>query len=265
MDRRARAGYKAWRSIISVAALIGAPLAVAADPPALVDPLNSPSWYYIRAHFFDQQKLVFDERVQVLAPKSAEDPLDVPVMIKANDIPDVEEIVVIADLNPIQKILSYSPKLARPELSFRFKIEQSTPVRAAVKTRDGVWHLGGTWISAAGGGCTTPSGGSSGLWQGHLGEVNARVWENSSPVADSQRLRLRVIHPMDTGLAKGVPVFYIDRITLRREDGAELATLQPYEPISENPVLSFDLQNDGPVRVEGHDIQGNTFTATVNP
>lgn len=265
MHQLARAWSMPWRLLLIVSALIGLPMLVRADQATPVDPLNSPSWYYVRAHFFDQQKLVFDERVQVFAPKSAEDPLDVPVMIKANELPDVEEIVIIADLNPIQKILTYTPKLARPELSFRFKIEQSTPIRAAVRTRDGVWHLGGTWISAAGGGCTTPSGGSSGLWQGHLGEVSARVWENASPTANSQRLRLRVIHPMDTGLAKGVPVFYIDRITLRREDGAELATVQPFEPISENPVLSFDLQNDGPVRVEGRDIQGNTFSATVTP
>lgn len=236
-----------------------------ADPPGAgpADPLNSPSWNFIRARFFKDESIVFDERVRVFAPKSAEDPLDVPVMIEAAGLDDVEEVVVIADLNPIQKILSLKPKHAAPGLSFRFKVEQSTPIRAAMRTKDGVWHFGGTWLSAAGGGCTTPSGGSSGLWQGHLGELNARLWPREN--IGGERLRLRVIHPMDTGLASGIPAFYIDRITVRDERGLELATLNTYEPIAENPVISLDLKHEGPVRIEGHDIQGNIFGAEIRP
>jgi len=259
---RSRTRFRAYSLAASCLLLGVSSSALAGDAPSTIDPLNSPSWQYVQARYFDGQKLIFDDRIKVLAPTAAEDPLDVPIMVTSDGIADVEEVVVIADLNPIQKILAYQPKRASPDISFRFKVEQSTPVRAAMRTKDGVWHLGGTWLSAAGGGCTTPSGGSSGLWQGHLGEVNARIWPREDK---NQRLRLRVIHPMDTGLAKGVPVFYIDQITLRDDSGAELATLQPFEPISENPVLSFDLKNVGPVHVEGHDIQGNTFTATIQP
>ncbi|GAC1624196.1 MAG: hypothetical protein NVS9B10_09920 [Nevskia sp.] len=225
------------------------------------DPLNSPSWNFIRARYFADQTIVFDDRVRVTAPKNAEDPLDVPVMIEADGLADVEEVVVVADLNPIQKILSLKPTRAAPGLSFRFKVEQSTPIRAAMRTKDGVWHFGGTWLSAAGGGCTTPSGGSSGLWQGHLGETSGRLWQHE----DSQRLRLRVIHPMDTGLASGIPAFYIDRITVRDAEGSELATLNTYEPVSENPVISLDLKHRGPVKIDGHDIQGNRFAAEIKP
>lgn len=226
------------------------------------DPLNSPAWGFIQARYFNNQPYVFDERVQVTAPKSAEDPLDVPVMVEAKGLADVEEVVIIADLNPIQKILSLKPLRADPGLSFRFKVEQSTPIRAAMRTKDGLWHFGGTWISASGGGCTTPSGGSTGQWQGHLGETSARLWPREG---GEQRLRLRVIHPMDTGLASGVPAFYIDRITVRDQAGLELATLSTYEPVSENPVISLDLHTRGPVTIDGHDIQGNTFKAEVKP
>lgn len=226
------------------------------------DPLNSPAWSYVRDRYFAKQTVQFDPRVQVLLPTAAEDPLAVPVTVRAEGLADVVEVVVIADLNPIQKILSYEPKQAAPELSFRFKVEQSTPVRAAMRTKDGVWHLGGAWLSAAGGGCTAPSYGSGGQWQGHLNEVNARLWPRED---GSQRLRLRVIHPMDTGLASGIPAFYIERLTIRDASGAELATLHTYEPIAENPVLSFDLRGHGAVQVDGRDIQGNLIKAEVAP
>lgn len=243
----------------SVHAAVIAPEAPGAK---LTDPLNSPAWGYVRAHFFKGEKVVFDDRVKVIAPERAEDPLAVPVMVEAPGLEGVEEVVVIADLNPIQKILSFEPTHAKPEIAFRFKVQQSTPIRAAMRTGDGVWHFGGVWLSAAGGGCTTPSGGSSGLWQGHLGELNARLWPRDN---DLQRLRLRVIHPMDTGLADGIPAFYIDRITVRDASGMALATVHTFEPVSENPVISLDLHNQGPVRVDGHDIQGNTFGAEIQP
>ncbi len=248
---------KVWFAIVAVC--LGT-AAMARDAPA--DPLNSPAWNYVQTRFFADHDIVFDERVKVVAPANAEDPLDVPVLVSAEGLSDVEEIVIVADLNPIQKILAYRPTRALPELAFRFKVEQSTPIRAAMLTKDGVWHIGGVWLSAAGGGCTTPSGGSAGLWQSHLGELNARLWVRAD---NSQRLRLRVIHPMDTGLANGIPAFYIDRITIRDAKGAELANLQTFEPVSENPVISLDLKNTGPVRIDGHDIQGNTFAAEIRP
>ncbi len=233
-----------------------------AQPPA--DPLKSPAWSTVYGRYFKDQKVVFDERVKVVAPASAENPLDVPVQVSADGIDGVEEILVIADLNPIQRIIGYQPLQALPSLAFRFKVEQSTPIRAAARTRDGVWHVGGVWLSAAGGGCTTPSYGSGDpVWQTRLNEVSGRLWPDAD--GKTQRLRLRLIHPMDTGLANGIPAFYIDRIVLSDASGAVLAKVQGYEPISENPVLSFDLKGSGAVRVSGGDIQGNKFSAEIKP
>jgi sulfur-oxidizing protein SoxY len=240
---------------------------IAESPPS--DPLNSPGWGVVRERFFKGREVRFDDRVVVLAPKDAEDPLDVPVTVSAAGLDDVQNIVVIADLNPIQKILELRPVRALPGLSFRFKVEQSTPIRAAMRTTDGVWHVGGVWLSAAGGGCTTASGASRGLWRGEVGEMNGRLWLRGSGAGTGanriERLRLRIVHPMDTGLASGIPAFYMDHLVIRDGAGAILAVLDTYEPIAENPVVSLDLHNGGPVHVEGHDIQGNTFTADVRP
>ena len=105
----------------------------------------------------DPKNISFDERVIVRAPVSAEDAFEVPVEVDATAIGDVEEIVVSVDYGPIPKILSYKPKEAAARFAFRFKIDQATPIRASVRTKDGSWYVGGTHIDASGGGCSAPA------------------------------------------------------------------------------------------------------------
>lgn len=227
------------------------------------DPLRSPLWAGMRQRMLGTDPVVFDARVRVAVPTSAEDPLAVPVELRFDGLAGVERVLVFADLNPIPKVLEYQPGTSGGALAFRIKVEQSTPVRAAVRTRDGVWHLGGAWVSAAGGGCTLPSQGSGNpAWQERLGEVSARLWPRPG---GASRLRLRVVHPMDTGLAGGIPVFHVESLALQDGAGRELARLQLFEPVAENPLLSLDLQYQGPVRVAGRDTQGNTLSAVVAP
>lgn len=235
--------------------------ALAAAPD---DPLRSPAWSYISQRYFASAPLRFDPEVRVMLPDAAEDPLSVPVHVDARGLREVREILVFAELNPITTILRYEPSAqAEASIGFRFKVQQATPVRAAVRTADGVWHLGGAWIDAAGGGCTTPSLASgSGLWKDHLGEVSGRLWHREG---GSSRLRLRIVHPIDTGLAGGIPAFYIERLELQNETGERLASLQTFEPIAENPMFSFDLRDVGSVRVEARDTQANRISARIAP
>ena len=227
------------------------------------DPLRSPLWEGMQYRFFQGQKVVFDDRVKVRLPAAAEDSRSVPVEVVVEDFGPVERILLFADLNPIPKILQFHPGKAKPKLAFRFKVEQSTPVRAAVLDDKGVWHVGGAWISAAGGGCSMPSyAASSPLWQERIGEVSARQW---SRVEGDSRLRFRVIHPMDTGLASGIPLFHLEDVNILTADGELLARLELFEPVAENPVISLDLDHAGPVRIEGRDTQGNAVSAMVAP
>ncbi len=196
-------------------------------------------------------------------PEAAEDSLQVPVEVDAKGIARVERILLFADLNPIPKILEYTPSRGAAWLAFRLKVEQSTPVRAAVLDGDGIWRVGGAWVAAAGGGCTMPSvGHGNTAWQERIGEVVARQWKRDD---DLSRLRLRIIHPMDTGLAAGIPVFHLDDLHVRTLEGNDLATFKLYEPVAENPVLSLELAHTGSLRVEGRDTQGNPVAATVAP
>ncbi|WP_018990389.1 quinoprotein dehydrogenase-associated SoxYZ-like carrier [Aromatoleum toluclasticum] len=242
-----------------------APAAPPAAVAAAADPLDSARWGDMVKTFFPGASVVFDARVKVLAPAIAEDSLNVPVSVDAGELAGVEEVLVFADFNPILAVLRFQPKKARPALGFRLKLQQSSPVRAAARTADGVWHVGGVWITATGGGCTAPSTGSgSPEWQERLNEVSGRIF----PRADGgERLRMRVIHPMDTGLAPGIPVFHIENLTLADESGAELMRIRAYEPVSENPLFTIDMPAGASpgarIHALGRDNNGNRIDAWV--
>lgn len=231
----------------------------------LIDPLDSPSWTVMHELILNNEPVIFDDRVVVNTPDFAEDALNVPVSIEVLGLKDIQDIVVFADLNPIQKILNFKPIEVKPYLAFRIKVEQATPVRVAVKTSDGVWHVGGRWLDAAGGGCTAPSHGmSSGEWHETLMNVSSRYWKNK--ISEYGRLRLRIMHPMDTGLAPGIPEFYIEKFSVINEKGQKLAELDTYQPLSENPIFTFDLNKASltkEINLVGRDNNGNQLTATI--
>lgn len=246
-------------------ALAAGPLAAAPAPQA--DPFGSLAWPDLAREHFGSAAVVFDRRVEVQVPAFAEDPMNVPVTVRvAPGLAEVEQILVIVDRNPIRKVLSYHPLGGRalPAVSFRFKLEQASPVRAAARTRDGVWHVGGALVDSAGGGCTV-SGATrkDGSWSRTLGQVQGRVF--SDEAGGSSRLRVRLMHPMDTGLVAGVPAFYINRLTVRDGEGRDLLRLEPYEPVSENPVFSFDFPEPpkGGLQIVGSDNNGNRIDSRI--
>lgn len=241
--------------------LAARPFAAAAADPFEGDPFQSHPWPDMRREFLGRDaQVVWDARVRVQGPVTADDPMNVPIGVRVDPaLGRVDEIVVLVDRNPIRKVLAYEPREALPTLAFRFKLEQASPVRAAVRTADGRWHVGGTWVESAGGGCTVAGATrQDGSWSRTLGELSARLF---SLVPGESRLRLRVMHPMDTGLVAGIPAFHLSRLSLRDGSERELARLQTFEPVSENPVFSFDFAAPprGGVRIVGSDNNGNRF------
>ncbi|MGB0747865.1 MAG: quinoprotein dehydrogenase-associated SoxYZ-like carrier [Magnetospiraceae bacterium] len=255
-----------WKAAIACAltvALVSPRASAAAE--TIPDPLQSPYWDVMQDVMFDAAPVVMDDRVRVIAPTTAEDNLQVPVSIDASSLGKVQELIVFADLNPISKVAHFYPERARPYLELRLKVNQATPIRAAALTEDGVWHVGGVWVDAAGGGCTTPSMGmTSGDWTETLGHVQARVWDRK---AQGDRLRFRVMHPMDTGLVDGIPAFYIETLTVTDAEGAAIARLETFEPVMENPVFSIEVDPSHRAAkgytVMGVDNNGNQVNAFV--
>lgn len=255
MDRR-------WGRWLLVALLN----ATTANAAVVEDPLGSPMWDYLRERLLGDAVYRFDDRIVVELPPFAEDPTQVPVTVDASALGlPVERVLIWADLNPIQHIATFYPLDERvaPALSLRIKVQQATAVRAAVLAADGTWYLGGRVIDAAGGGCTAPSQSTADpYWESHLGEMQARLFVPRSEHGPG-RARFRVIHPMDTGLVDGIPEFFIEQGRLEDDDGNLLMRLELSQPVSENPMLSFDTRGNGGLRLWLRDNNGNEFQTVV--
>ncbi|UVL86737.1 quinoprotein dehydrogenase-associated SoxYZ-like carrier [Pseudomonas sp. B21-028] len=226
------------------------------------DPVPSVMWAFYHKQLLGDAPFVFDERVRLLAPPFAEDARQVPLEIDARAFAgDVVRVLAWAELNPLPRIVDFRPEArVLPWLSIRIRIEQATPLRAAVQTRDGLWHVGSTLIDAAGGGCTAPSVvRTQPGWEEHLGEVLGARY----PRGDTSRLRVQVAHPMDNGLVSGIPEFFLNQAQLLDADGQVLARLELFPAVSENPNLGFDVQGPGQTRLMLRDNSGNQFEAAI--
>ncbi len=231
------------------------------------DPLQSPVWNDLAKKTFGGAEIQYDDRVKVLVPKVVENQAQVPVIADARALPNVVKLLIIADLNPIQHVLTLTPGPGKAEafISFRMKVEQATPVRAAALTSDGVWHIGGVFLEAAGGGCSAPAMARGDAdWTDTLGIAQGRMWRHEEGAA---RLRFRVRHPMDTGLAKdNTPAFFIEKFDIKGAGGDPLATLEMFEPVSEDPTVTMELKvppSDASVHIDGRDNNGTIYRSTV--
>ncbi len=228
------------------------------------DPLQSPMWGWLARQILTDGEIVFDERVRVDAPDNAEDNFQVPIAVRVDGLTDVTEILLFVDLNPIIRAARFLPVKAKPFFALRIKMNQGSAVRAAARTADGVWHVGGKFVDAAGGGCAAPSAASlSGSnWEDNLNRVQARMWSRED---GSDRIRLRLIHPMDTGLVENIPAFFVERLTLKDKDGEVLAHMEIFAPVSEDPVLTLEVEDrfagGGGYRIVGRDNNGNEIDA----
>lgn len=233
------------------------------------DSLNSVMWDFVATEFLlsdkSSKKIVMNNQILVHAPKVAEDQLNLPIHVDARSVKNVQKIVVIADLNPIPKVLTYEPKQAEARLSFRIKVGQATPVRAAVLDKDGVWHVGGTFVDASGGGCSQPAVAyGNDDWVKRLAEIRGKIWR--TPSQKSAKLRFSVRHPMDTGLADGIPAFFVEKLEFKGANDKLIGNLIIHEPISENPTVTlFPILKEATtaVRIKGRDNEGNLIDVAV--
>jgi sulfur-oxidizing protein SoxY len=253
------------RRALTLAFLLMIPAGTAMAADAAKDPLESPVWAAVQAKYFGDGPIVFDDRVKVSVPSIVENQAQVPVTADARALPGVKKLVVVADLNPIQHVLTLSPQKAAPYVAFRMKVEQGTPVRAAALTDDGVWHIGGMYLSAAGGGCSAPAlARGEADWSTTVGETHGKVFRQ---VDGSSRVRLRVRHPMDTGLARNNdPAYFIEKLEMRSSGGDALATLEMFEPVSEDPTITLMpmlAPTDASIEAVGRDNNGGVYRSTL--
>ena len=244
------------------------PVVRAQDDQTGGDPLGSMQYPSLREQTIGKAVAKFSDAVIVKGPDFADDAMNVPLLVDARGLSGtgggVQRIRVAVDRNPVRQVLDFEPMKALPMLAFRIRMEQASPVRAFVQTKDGQWHVGSTWVQASGGGCTVPGlTRADGSWSRTLGQVQARFFQNV--IEGSRRLRLRVMHPMDTGLVAGVPSFHIESLQLEDSGGQVWWRLALHEPVSENPLITFELPPQLPpsLRLVGRDNNGNRIDAAL--
>lgn len=205
-----------------------------------VDPFDSGMWDFHREeHLGDPADWAFDPSVRLISPGEADDARHLPLMLDVTALGEVERVVVTADYSPFPWVFTFTPGRAVARLGFGMKIEEATAVRISAERPDASWRVGGAFIRAAGGGCGVPARAHERPdWQATLGQTRARLWPDG-------RLRLRITHPMDTGLADGVPEFFLTEIKIDDLGGEQIAALEIGVPLEENPSLAFDLPLEG--------------------
>lgn len=226
------------------------------------DPVTSVMWAYYHERLLGGEEFVFDERVKLSVPPFAEDARQVPIQVDASAFDgQVVRMLAWAELNPVAQIFDFKPgEQVLPRLAIRIRVEQATPLRVAVLTRDGVWHVGSAQVDAAGGGCTAPSVvRAEAGWEERLGEVLGKRYV----LSDANRLRVQVAHPMDNGLVGGIPEFFLNQAQLRDRQGNTLASLELFPAVSENPTISLDVKGTVETELWLRDNNGNEFKADL--
>lgn len=246
---------------IALSILSGAPAAAhPADPP--VDPLRSPNWQPLAKTFFGSATVRFDPRVKVGMPSIAENQRSFPVAVDARAIAGVRRILIFADLNPIPLAVDYRPVQAAAYLSTSIKLDQRTPVRAAVQLADGSWLVSGQWVDAAGGGCSMPPlSRARGDWAQHLGEMRGKSWATGA----GARIRLTFRHPMDTGFVANIPTYNLEQVSVVAANGTQLATMSIEASVAEDPefgIVVAAAAGDA-LRVAGRDTNGIEYKAVL--
>jgi len=228
-----------------------------------IDPLKSPLFDFMVERFFPGEPYVFDDRVKVVAPNFAENSSQLPVFVDASALGHVKKLLIFADLNPFQNIIDFEVGQLSPKISFNIKMQAGTPIRAAALADDGVWHIGGVYVDAMGGGCSAPSiGVADPEWQNRLGQISARLFKRPQ----GERLKISIVHPQDTGMAAGIPEFFLQTLIIKDASGKQTANLVLSEPLSENPVFTFESKQPFALsQVHFRDNNGNEFMHEVHP
>jgi sulfur-oxidizing protein SoxY len=247
-------------SIALLFACLASPAVAGSPLPA--DPLSSPVWEGLGALYFEGAPVQFDPRLKIDFPEIAENQRSFPVSIDARDIVGVKRIILFADLNPIQLALDFTPQTAAPFIATRIKLDQKTPVRAAVQLADGSWRVNGRWIDAAGGGCSAPPiGRVKGDWAQHLGEVRGIAVRD----AGLTRVRLAFRHPMDTGMVGNIAAYNINKLIVTGAKGEPFGTLSIEGSVAEDPSFSLlvDAKAGDALTFTALDTNGRDYRGVV--
>jgi sulfur-oxidizing protein SoxY len=228
-------------------------------------PYDSETWQDVLDLEFEGADVVYDDSLYLVVPEQVEEAFSVPVVMNFTETPfDIAEIALIAENNPFPMVARVYPQRPMNAIGFNIRLEMSTPVRAAVMDRDGVWHVVSEEVRVmTPGGCSAAGGGM----MADAGGISTRQFVRAD--GDS-RLKVRITHPMHTGLVvdaygDAIPEHYIKNITIR-DDRGDLAKMLLWASVSADPVFMFELPDtQQSVRIDAEDTSGGLFEFEGQP
>ena len=230
---------------------------------ASADPLNTEAWIDLKAAYLGDGAVVYDQAVKVRMPRVIWEPWSVPVEITLGaELGVVSEIFLFAENNPIPVAVQILPRRAMRAVGMNIRLERTTPVRAAARGEDGVWHVANVEVVVMSpGGCSTPN---LALAESEVGLIATKLFDRD----DGSRLKVMINHPMDTGFASDkhgnpVPAYYIEAISIEDEAGP-IADLVTWAALASDPSFTFDLPGTRQsVRVTARDSLGLVFDSAA--
>ena len=233
-----------------------------------LDPTLSENWSQVREEYSITGKVIFDDNVRVIMQDFVEEPHEVSLIVKIPDyLRSIEEFVLLIENNPIQEAIRIYPHRPIEAVGMNVRLEDDSPVRAALKDSSGIWHVGSKMVFVKSpGGCSLPSCDPE-TQTCETAELGKILISQFNREAGAWRVKTKINHPMDTGFVVAddgdvVPSYYIDQINFSDENGT-IAVMETYAALSTNPVIMLDLPSRGQnVRINVRDIKGLHFEAT---
>jgi sulfur-oxidizing protein SoxY len=224
------------------------------------DPLDSPRWGDMRKEMFPASAGGVRRAGQGDRPLTAENAMNVPVSVDASALPGVGS-ARLRRLQPHRAHVRFEPTGASPASAFASSCSNPPGARRGPDRRRPLAcgrHLG----EHGGRRLHLPDRRRLAQWQKRLGEVSSRVW---AAQGRGERIRLRIIHPIDTGLAAGIPAFFLQDLDLTDDKASPDAhrglRAHRREPgvHRRHPVARASAG----YRVSGRDNNGNAISAVI--
>lgn len=231
-----------------------------------LDPQNSEIWAELQELLLGKNANVsFVEDVKVIMQDHIEEPHKVPLIVSIpKRLHKFKEFILIIENNPIQQVINLKPYRSIEALGMNVRLEDDSPVRAAILDENGIWNVGSKIVFVASpGGCSSPSCDPTVeiCEQGVVGKIAVKEYGRE---AGAQRIKLKITHPMETGFVTNVdgeiiPEYYVNKIHVDDTDGP-IADISTFAALSSDPVILLDLPEKGQsVRVHVKDSHGLEF------
>tara|TARA_B100000686_G_scaffold54455_1_gene58667 strand:+ start:12746 stop:13636 length:891 start_codon:yes stop_codon:yes gene_type:complete len=231
-----------------------------------LDPQNSLIWSDLKISLLGKNSNVtFVEDIRVIMQDHIEEPHEVPLIVKLpKRLHNFTKFILIIENNPIQQVIELNPFKQIEALGMNVRLEDDSPVRAAVLDENGIWNVGSKMVFVASpGGCSSPSCDPAVevCKQGEIGKIAVKQYGREGK---AERIKLKITHPMETGFVINVdgeiiPEYYINRIHVDDINGP-IADIATYAALSSDPVILLDLPEKGQsIRVHVKDSHGLEF------